>query len=198
MDARGSFEPYPYRMRATTPFGRFEVEEGELETQAGTRPYTIVRMRPFVCVLPVLRAKTPEARAVLVRQFRYAVGAWQIEPPAGGIEQGETPEAAAVRELAEETGLVVDELVALGQALPSGGSTNERAWLYCARCSRATDKALDAGEQTECVSVRRSELEGMLGDPTSGYDHAVTFVLWSRMVASGLADAWLPRLKPSC
>jgi len=45
---------------------------------------------------------------VLEKQFRPPVGKVCIEIPAGLIDEGETPEEAAVRELREETGYVGD------------------------------------------------------------------------------------------
>ncbi len=44
-------------------------------------------------------------KLVMIRQYRYPLGAWIYELPAGLIDQGETPEEAAVREMKEETGL---------------------------------------------------------------------------------------------
>ncbi len=44
-------------------------------------------------------------RLVLIRQFRYPIGGYIYEFPAGLVEPGETPEGAAVREMYEETGL---------------------------------------------------------------------------------------------
>jgi ADP-ribose pyrophosphatase len=47
---------------------------------------------------------TADGRLVLVRQYRHNLKAHVIEFPAGTISEGEEPEAAALRELEEETG----------------------------------------------------------------------------------------------
>lgn len=49
-------------------------------------------------------AVTPEKKIVVVRQFRFGVSKTTVETPAGLMEDGETPEQAARRELEEETG----------------------------------------------------------------------------------------------
>ncbi|MFM7346284.1 MAG: RNA pyrophosphohydrolase [Tagaea sp.] len=51
----------------------------------------------------------PKAR-VFVAQRNDAPGAWQM--PQGGIDEGEDPRVAAMRELAEETGVMRAEIVA--------------------------------------------------------------------------------------
>ena len=48
------------------------------------------------------------AETILVKQFRPPVGVYTVELPAGLVDEGESPAAAAVRELREETGLVAD------------------------------------------------------------------------------------------
>jgi putative (di)nucleoside polyphosphate hydrolase len=47
---------------------------------------------------------------VFVAQRKDAAGAWQM--PQGGIDAGESPRAAALRELAEETGVMRADIVA--------------------------------------------------------------------------------------
>jgi len=47
---------------------------------------------------------TADGNLVFVRQYRYNLKSHQFEFPAGTISEGEEPEAAALRELEEETG----------------------------------------------------------------------------------------------
>ena len=49
-------------------------------------------------------AVTPEKKIIVVKQFRFGVSKTTVETPAGIMEEGETPEQAAQRELEEETG----------------------------------------------------------------------------------------------
>ena len=82
-------------------------EQGESFTG---KPYYRINSPDGIIVL----AMTEKDEIVLVRQFRPALGQDTLEFPAGGIDQGETPEQAAIRELHEETGYVCGELSYLG------------------------------------------------------------------------------------
>ena len=59
-----------------------------------------------VVIYPILR-EDPE-KIVMIRQYRYPLGDYLYELPAGLIDAGETPEIAAVREMKEETGLTFE------------------------------------------------------------------------------------------
>jgi len=73
----------------------------EVELRSGRRTvFEVVEHRGAVAIIPV----TDDGRVLLVRQFRQPVGADLLELPAGSLEIGETPEACARRELAEEVG----------------------------------------------------------------------------------------------
>lgn len=81
-----------------------------------------------VAVLPVVEGRT----AVLIRQYRPVLGRYILEAPAGVIDEGETPEQAAARELEEETGLTGGRLVRVGQAHTSPGYSTEKLHLFIA------------------------------------------------------------------
>ncbi|MAT51194.1 MAG: ADP-ribose diphosphatase [Porticoccaceae bacterium] len=72
----------------------------------------------------------------LVEQFRIGAleddqGPWQYEIVAGLIEEGESPEEVARREMVEEAGVDDATLIFICDYLVSPGGTNERMTLYC-------------------------------------------------------------------
>ncbi len=79
---------------------------------------------------------------VLIEQFRigaYAAGLapWMIEPVAGIVEPGETPEDVARREAVEEAGCEIAELEPIATVMPSPGGCSEILHLYCGRVDSA-------------------------------------------------------------
>jgi ADP-ribose pyrophosphatase len=73
----------------------------------------------------VLLALPDANHVVLVRQYRYPVDRWVWELPAGTVDPGEAPEAAARRECHEEIGKVPSRLERLGSLLPTPGYCDE-------------------------------------------------------------------------
>jgi ADP-ribose pyrophosphatase len=105
------------------------VERHDVETPEGRSfRFPVVRTRGYVKVLPV----TPAGEVVFVRQYRHALERVLLELPAGGIDTGETPEEAAVRELAEEALLRAGALEPLGRFLTSPGRMDESGTLFLA------------------------------------------------------------------
>lgn len=188
---KADFEPYRYRCDRVQDCRRYTVEYGALETPEGDSPYTIVRIQDFVNVLAVVPGVDGEpARVALVLQYRYAPDCWQLEMPAGKVEQGETPLEAGARELREECGLVPDEVVDLGIVYPSAGSTDEVAYLVAIRCKPGlVSTEPDFGEQIQTVYATRAELEELMVN--GGFDEAAGLATWLRADARGLLDAWL-------
>ena len=79
----------------------FEIDRDRVQMPNGREvTVDIVRHNRSVVLLPM-----PDPQhIVLVRQYRYAVNRWLWELPAGSVDAGEEPEAAAKRECHEEIG----------------------------------------------------------------------------------------------
>lgn len=103
-------------------------EDQVIRPTGATGPYPVVEMRPAVGVV----ALHDDGQLALVRQWRYVHRKMSLEIPTGGCEEGEEPLDAAVRELAEETGLAAEHWQPLGTIDNSNGSTTDTAHLYLA------------------------------------------------------------------
>jgi 8-oxo-dGTP pyrophosphatase MutT (NUDIX family) len=88
-------------------------------------------------------------RVCLVRQYRHGVTDFLWEVPAGKLDVGEAPEACAVRELAEETGVTARRWTSLGRYLPAPGIFSEVIHLFLARDLDLGAPRPDADEELE-------------------------------------------------
>jgi ADP-ribose pyrophosphatase len=82
-----------------------------------------------VAILPVL----DECHIVLLRNHRFILNEVLWEIPAGTLEPGESAEAAAPRELEEETGYRAGRWTKVLEFFPSPGVLSEKTHLYVAR-----------------------------------------------------------------
>jgi ADP-ribose pyrophosphatase len=81
-----------------------------------------------VVVLPLLS----DGRILLIKQYRHATRQYLWELVAGRIDPGETPEQAASRELAEETGYRAKRFKTFLDVFPTPGFLEERMWILLA------------------------------------------------------------------
>ena len=89
----------------------------------------VVEHAPCITVVPI----DAEGNILLVKQYRQGISAVTVEFPAGLIESGETPTAAARRELFEETGYRSKSLKAIGTIYPNPAFMTNRCFTFLAR-----------------------------------------------------------------
>lgn len=85
---------------------------------------------------------TQRQKLVLLREFRLVLNGWQYAFPAGLLDPGETVESTAMRELNEETGLVLTKVLKITPPLySSAGLTDETISLVFAECTGEIGRA---------------------------------------------------------
>ena len=115
-----------------------------------------------VAVLPL----NDDGTVTLVRQYRYAFSSVLTEIPAGKLDADEEPKEGALRELKEEIGVHVGELIDLGCVYPSPGFCREILYLYLARDLTYGESCPDEDEFLEVIRVPFDDLleQVMQGD----------------------------------
>jgi 8-oxo-dGTP pyrophosphatase MutT (NUDIX family) len=113
-------------------------------------PYHVVEAADWVNVVAVSEA----GNVVLIEQYRHAVKRTMIEIPAGHVEPGEEREAAARRELLEETGYGGGAWHALGALHPVASRFTNQVHSYLAFGVRV----LGAPLQEESEKLRLHEI----------------------------------------
>lgn len=131
-----------------------------------------------VAILPLVDAE----HICLVRNHRPIVAATLLEVPAGTLEPGESPLAAAARELAEETGYRAGRWRKLAEFIPSPGVLSERTHLFLAQDLTPGPLRLEKDEELEPQIVLWQEalswaVEGTICDAKT----LIALLLWERL-----------------
>lgn len=99
-------------------------------------------------------------RVLLVEQIRlgpigrYDPVVWQMEPVAGLIDPGETPQETAHREAEEEAGLTFSALEAAGECYASPGAATDFFYLFVGLCDLPDGIAGVSGAEHEGENIR--------------------------------------------
>lgn len=133
--------------------------------------HSVVTIKPGVSVL----ALDGQQNVYLTDEFHYAIGRNSLETVSGGIDEGESAEQAARRELQEELGLLAEELMPLGTVDPFTSSLYSPTGLFLAR--GLTQSEADP-EGTELIQLVKIPLVSAVEKVISGeITHAPSCVL---------------------
>lgn len=102
-----------------------------------------------VAVMPIL----PDGRIVLNRNYRHATRTWEYELPRGMLEKGESVQAGAIREVQEETGMIVNQCIFLGNIAPDSGLTANVVPIYMARVTDQTEANPEFSEAIAAIEA---------------------------------------------
>ena len=139
-------------VESTTPFqGKLVNVRVDTVRMPGGRLATreIVEHSPVVCVVPM----DGDGNVLMVKQYRKAVESELLEVVAGGVEDGETPEETALRELQEEAGFTAGKIRHLSSAWVAPGWCTEFMHLYLATDLSPSSLPPDSDENISVVAV---------------------------------------------
>jgi ADP-ribose pyrophosphatase len=117
-----------------------------------------------------------------------------IEVVAGIIDEGEAPETVAVREVGEEAGVAVTDLVPICKYLVTPGGSSETAQLYCARVDATTLSGIhgmaDEGEDIRVFTVPADEAIGWTTSGKVANSIAIIALQWLALNRRQLRSRW--------
>ena len=130
--------------------------------------FFVIEATDWINVIPL----TADGRVVLIEQYRHGIGEVTLEIPGGLVDEGESPEVAATRELAEETGFTTNDLRLLGRTRPNPAIQNNWVHSFVAlNCTLSGSRMPDGSEDIAIRLVARSEIPHLIA--SGAIDHAL-------------------------
>ena len=122
---------------------------------------------------------TADGQVILIRQYRHVTDDFAWEIPGGGLHPGESPDAAAQRELREEAGYRAGRLRRLGSFWPNNAYLDEVIHVYLAEDLTPDPLPADQDEQLERQSFPFAEALAMAQDDRITCGLTKLAILWT-------------------
>jgi 8-oxo-dGTP pyrophosphatase MutT (NUDIX family) len=118
----------------------------------------VIKMRH----LAVAAMVDDQKRVLMLWRHRFITDTWAWELPMGLIEDGETPEQAAARELEEETGWRVDTVKPLIYGQPANGITDSEHFVFRAEAGTYVGPPTEVNETDRIEWIPLSQIRSMI------------------------------------
>ena len=124
---------------------------------------------------------TDHKKMVITREYRIPLADVEYGFPAGLVDEGESIEAAARRELKEETGLTVTRFIKISQPVySSAGMTDESVAMVYVQCTGQPSVEENKGsEDIEVMLISQTQAQILIQDPKLKFDAKAWLVLSS-------------------
>jgi 8-oxo-dGTP pyrophosphatase MutT (NUDIX family) len=176
----------PWPKTGSTPLGDFRVFKLRSDRRVSPRTgkehdFFVLESANWVNVI----ALTPDQQLVMIEQFRHGTDKVELEIPGGLMDPGESPVAAALRELREETGYEGDNARVLGQISPNPAIMNNTCFTVLVencRCMHPVE--FDSGEDLNTRLIPAGAVARVVAEGEIGHALVVValyyFDLWRR------------------
>lgn len=157
----------------------FNVRRHECRRTGDGKPadFFVIDSPDWVNIIPI----TAAGDIVMIEQFRHGTEEIRFELPGGLIDDGDTPQASAARELLEETGYSSRQWVLIGSSRPNPALQGNTIYHYVALdCEKIAEPALDPNESIAVRFVPEAETEKMIEDGTVTHSLVVAAFLYLR------------------